>query len=323
MLNIDVRVMLICTIVGFFLAILTGQIVLPLLKSLKAGQKVLEECPENHHTKSGTPTMGGIIFIIAAAIVCLFITKDQKAMFVIAAMVLFGLFGFVDDFIKVVMKRNLGLRAYQKIIGLALITAVIFFLYYTMIGWDTKLLVPFTEFYIDLGIWYIPFTTFVIIGATNAVNLTDGLDGLASSVTLPVAAFFAIAGLVMSEKGILIAAAALFGALLGFLKYNSHPAEVFMGDTGSFAIGGAIVALAIASKLQLFLVIVGFIYILEALSVLIQITYFKYSKGKRILKMAPIHHHFEIVGWKETKITAVFAIISTVLVAVALMGFNK
>ncbi len=314
--------MLFCAIVGFLLSILSGQLLLPILKSLKAGQKVLEECPDNHQSKSGTPTMGGIIIIVAVVVTCFAITKDSKAIFVIVSTVLFGLFGFIDDFVKVVMKRNLGLRAYQKIVGLLIINVIILLLYYFTLGWDTKLLIPFIGVYFDLGIWYIPFTTFVIIGATNAVNLTDGLDGLATSVTLPVVAFFAISGLVMGEKGILIAASALFGALLGFLKYNSHPAEVFMGDTGSFAIGGAIVALAIATKLQIFLALVGFVYIIEALSVLIQVSYFKYSKGKRIFRMAPIHHHFEIKGWKETKITAVFAIVSTVLTLVALLGLK-
>ncbi len=206
---------------------------------------------------------------------------------------------------------------------MVLASAIILFLFNTMIGWDTRLLVPFAEQYVDFGIFFIPFTLLAIIFGVNAVNLTDGLDGLVTGVSIPVAIFFAAAGLLLGEKGIVVSAAALLGALLGFLRYNCHPAEVFMGDTGSFAIGGAILSLAIASKLQLFLLIAGLIYVIEALSVVIQVTYFKATKGKRIFKMTPIHHHFELSGWKETKVTAVFGIISYIVCVVALMGFNR
>ena len=323
MLSIDVKILLVCILVGFMLSILSGMLIIPSLKSLKAGQSIRELGPESHKTKAGTPTMGGIIIIISVSIVCFFITKDPKAVFVMLGMLLFGLLGFVDDFIKVIMKRNLGLKAWQKIVGQIIVTAFILYLYNLLIGWDTKLLVPFAEQYIDLGIYFIPFTTFVIIGGVNAVNLTDGLDGLVTGVSIPVAMFFAAAGLAFTDKGIIVAAGALLGALLGFLRYNSHPAEVFMGDTGSFAIGGAIISLAIVSKMQLFLVVAGVIYIAEALSVIIQVGYFKYSYGKRLFKMAPIHHHFELSGWKETKVTAVFGILSFIFCVIALMGFNK
>lgn len=323
MLSIEVRIMLVCIMVSFILTLLGGMLILPTLKSLKAGQSIRELGPDSHKAKAGTPTMGGIILIISISLVCFFITKDPKAMYTMIGTVLFGLIGFLDDFIKVVMKRNLGLRAWQKIVGLLLGAGIMLYLYSAMIGWDTTLLIPFGQEYYDFGIFFIPFTVLVILFGVNAVNLTDGLDGLVTGVSIPVAMFFAGVGLVFSDKGIIVAAAALLGALLGFLRYNAHPAEVFMGDTGSFAIGGAIISLGIASKLQLFLVIAGLIYMIEALSVVIQVAYFKYSGGKRIFKMTPIHHHFELSGWKETKVTAVFGIISYIVCVVALMGLSK
>lgn len=323
MLSIDVKILLVCILVGFILSILGGMIVLPTLRSLKAGQSIRELGPESHKSKEGTPTMGGIIIIISMTVVCFFITKDPKTMFVMLVTLLFGLLGFLDDFIKIGLKRNLGLRAWQKIVGQVAAAAITLYLFNTLVGWDTKLLIPFAQSYIDLGIYFIPFTTFVIIGGVNAVNLTDGLDGLVTGVSIPIALFFAVVGLIFTDKGIMVAGAALFGALLGFLRYNSHPAEVFMGDTGSFAIGGAIIAMAIASKMQLFLAIAGIIYIVEALSVIIQVGYFKYSGGQRIFKMAPIHHHFELSGWKETKVTAIFGIFSYFVCVIALMGLNR
>lgn len=323
MLSIEVKILLVCILVGFILALLGGTVIIPSLISLNAGQSIRELGPESHKKKAGTPTMGGIIIIVSVAVVCFFITKNPKTVFVMMGMLMFGLLGFIDDFIKVVMKRNLGLKAWQKIVGQVIAAAALLYLYSILVGWDTKLLIPFGQQYIDLGIFFIPFTLFVIIGGVNAVNLTDGLDGLVTGVSIPIALFFAAAGLVFVDKGIVVAAGALFGALLGFLRYNSHPAEVFMGDTGSFAIGGAIIALAMATKMQLFLIVAGIIYIAEALSVIIQVGYFKYSGGKRFFKMAPLHHHFELSGWKETKVTAVFGIVSYIVCVIALMGLNR
>ena len=323
MLSIEVKILLVCILVGFILALLGGTVIIPSLKSLNAGQSIRELGPESHKMKAGTPTMGGIIIIVAVAVVCFFITKNPKTVFVMLGMLMFGLLGFVDDFIKVVMKRNLGLKAWQKIVGQIIAAAALIYLYSILVGWDTKLLIPFEQQYIDLGIFFIPFTALVIIGGVNAVNLTDGLDGLATGVSIPIALFFAIVGLVIGDKGIVVAAGALFGALLGFLRYNSHPADVFMGDTGSFAIGGAIIALAMATKLQLFLVVAGIVYVAEAVSVIIQVGYFKYTGGKRFFKMAPLHHHYELSGWKETKVTAVFGIVSYMVCVIALMGLSR
>jgi phospho-N-acetylmuramoyl-pentapeptide-transferase len=266
--------------------------------------------------------MGGVIVLIPAAIVALAFSRDKDLILVLLTTLMFGLIGFADDFIKVVKKRSLGLRAYQKIIAQLLASL---FLAYIAAGINqvgTKILIPFTGFYFDLGVMYIPFIIFLIVATTNSVNLTDGLDGLAGGVTVVVLGFFSVIALVTKHTGILIFCGALIGALLGFLRFNAHPAQVFMGDTGSLALGGAIAALAVVTKLPLFVLIIGAVYVIEALSVMIQVAYFKKTGGKRIFKMAPFHHHLELSGWAETKVVAVFIIITVILCLIGILALN-
>lgn len=305
-------------IVSFLIAIFLGPVVIPVLRKLKVGQSIREEGPKSHFKKSGTPTMGGII-IVLAVIISLFTSGyySQEVWAGLFFTVGFGFIGFLDDYIKVVLKRNLGLRAYQKIIG-QFIFAFLLALYgsrYSVYG--TKLIIPFINTYIDLGILYIPFVLFVVIGIVNAVNLTDGLDGLNTGVTLIVMAAFSLIANSMKDlnpifEGISIFSAAITGACLGFLKHNANPAKVFMGDTGSLALGGAVSAVAVLSNMVLLIPIIGGIYFAEALSVIIQVLYFKKTR-KRIFKMAPLHHHYEMCGWKETKVVAVFWIVTVIL----------
>lgn len=304
--------------VSFLIVLFLGPVVIPLLKRLKVGQSIREEGPKSHMIKSGTPTMGGVLIILG--IIISIATSGYYSKEIIAVtffIVGFGLIGFIDDYVKVVLKRNLGLKAYQKIIG-QLIFAVILAVYgskYSVYG--TMLVIPFFNAYIDLGILYIPFTIFVVLGIVNAVNLTDGLDGLNTGVTLIVmAAFSLVANSLISTneayQGIAIISAAVSGSCLGFLKHNAHPAKVFMGDTGSLALGGAVAAVAVLTNLILVIPIIGGIYFAEALSVIIQVAYFKKTK-KRIFKMAPLHHHFEMCGWKETKVVGIFWFVTVIL----------
>ncbi|NLK96931.1 MAG: phospho-N-acetylmuramoyl-pentapeptide-transferase [Epulopiscium sp.] len=307
-------------LIAFLINLILSPILIPFLSRLKFGQFVRDDGPKSHLKKAGTPTMGGIIILISIILTSLLFLKDNMdGMAVLFVTVGFGIIGFVDDFIKVVMKRSLGLRAYQKIIAQLIITG--FFGYYllnsTNIG--TKIIVPFSGgMEIDLGLWFIPFLIFAMLGTVNAVNLTDGLDGLASSVTVLTATFFTIVSW-GENSSILPIGAAVVGSLLGFLLFNSHPAKVFMGDTGSLALGGFVVSTAFILKMPLFIIIVGFIYVVEALSVILQVGYFKMTH-KRIFKMAPIHHHFELSGWTETKVVSVFCIVTAVMCLIGLLG---
>lgn len=305
-------------IVSFLIALFLGPVVIPILRRLKVGQSIREEGPKSHFGKTGTPTMGGII-IISAILVAVLTSRLFKAEVwaVIFFMIGFGAIGFIDDYIKVVLKRNLGLRAYQKIIG-QLIFSVLLAWYgskYSAMG--TTLIIPYVNVRIDLGVLYIPFITFFTVGMVNAVNLTDGLDGLNTGVTLIVmSAFSLIANSLIDEnkiyEGVSLVSAAVSGACLGFLKHNANPAKVFMGDTGSLALGGAVAAVAVLSNTVLFIPIIGGIYFAEALSVIIQVLHYKRTK-RRVFKMAPIHHHFEMCGWKETKVVGVFWVVTVVL----------
>ena len=305
-------------IVSFLIALFLGPVVIPILKRLKVGQSIREEGPKSHFGKTGTPTMGGVIIIFAILIAVLTSRLFKAEVWaVIFFMLGFGAIGFIDDYIKVVLKRNLGLRAYQKIIG-QLIFSVLLAWYgskYSAMG--TTLIIPYVNIHIDLGVLYIPFITFFTVGMVNAVNLTDGLDGLNTGVTLIVmAAFSLIANSLIEEnkiyEGISLVSAAVSGACLGFLKHNANPAKVFMGDTGSLALGGAVAAVAVLSNTVLFIPIIGGIYFAEALSVIIQVLHYKRTK-RRIFKMAPIHHHFEMCGWKETKVVGAFWIVTVIL----------
>ena len=300
--------------IGFLIVVILGPIFIPMLARFKFGQTVRDEGPQSHLAKNGTPTMGGVMMIVAILITGLTRATISKGLIVgLICIVGFGFVGFLDDFIKIKMKRSLGLKAYQKIILQFALALYIAYYQYSASPSATQLVIPFTNHIINLGIWYIPFMMIFIIGTVNAVNLTDGLDGLASGVTLIVSCFFVLFAVSISNSDVAILAAATAGACLGFLGFNSYPAKVFMGDTGSMALGGAVVAFATLTNSPLLIVIVGFIYLAEALSVMIQVTYFKLTNGKRIFKMAPLHHHFEQCGWPETRVVFIFWIATVVL----------
>lgn len=301
-------------LLAFIITVILCPIIIPYLTRLKFGQFIRNDGPRSHLKKTGTPTMGGIVIVSGILLTSLFYIKSNPEIIpILFITIAFGILGFIDDFIKIVMKRSLGLRAYQKFLGQLFISAIYcyYILNYTDLG--TEIMIPFSNgLYIDLGILYIPFIIIVILGTVNGVNFTDGLDGLASSITILVATFFTVVSIGFNSNISPITGAAA-GSLLAFLLFNSHPAKVFMGDTGSLALGGFVVATAISLKMPLFIVIVGFIYLIECISVMLQVLYFKATNGKRIFKMAPIHHHFEQVGWSETKIVTVFSIITVIL----------
>ena len=304
-------------IIAFIACVVLGAFVIPKLHNF--GQNVRDDGPKSHLKKQGTPSMGGIFMIGAFAIATLFFVKDNPdAIVVLLITVGSGLVGFLDDYIKVVKKRSLGLRAWQKVV-FQLIVTILFAIYLLkMNDFGTEIYVPFTKgFYINLGWLYVPFLFFVMVGTVNSVNLTDGLDGLASGVTVLVATYFVFIAYAVN-KGLIPVCGAAIGALLGFLVFNSYPAKVFMGDTGSLALGGFVASVAILTKMPIMLVIVGFVYVCESLSVMIQVGYFKLTGGKRIFKMAPIHHHFELSGLQGIKVVELFTIATAVL---CLLGF--
>lgn len=311
------------TIVSFIIVLLLGPVIIPALKAFKFGQSIREEGPKSHLKKTGTPTMGGIMFIIGIIITTIVVApKITGALWVaLITTVGYGLIGLLDDGLKILRKKNLGLRAYQKLVGQITLSFILAYFAYTNVNIGSSIHIPFTKIMFDLGIWYIPFTMFTTVALTNAVNLTDGLDGLASGVTLIVCVFFAVVAYGLGNMDLSIFCGALVGGLLGFLKYNSYPAQVFMGDTGSLALGGAITALAILLKMPLIILIVGGIYVVEAASVVIQVISFKLT-GKRVFKMAPLHHHFEQLGWHETKIVSWFSIITAILCMVGFLAIS-
>lgn len=315
-------------ILSFLITVVGGKFVfLPLLRRLKAGQSIREDGPTWHAGKSGTPTMGGLMFIVGIGIAIFaagfqnMMQGDLTHLYLFVFALVFGIIGFCDDYQKVVHKRNLGLTALQKFL-MQVAVAVAFLALMRLEGLLTPdLYVPFLNVSIHLS-WpvYMVFAAFVIVGAVNAVNITDGLDGLATTVTVPVALFFVSVGIWWGMEQISVFAGGLLGGLLGFLVYNFYPAKVFMGDTGSLFLGGAVAALAFAYDMPLILVPVGIVYILETLSDIIQVGYFKLTHGKRIFKMAPLHHHFELCGFNEVKVVALFTTISVIFCALAYFG---
>ena len=294
-------------------------LLIPILVRLKFGQNVRGDGPQTHLKKAGTPIMGGIVIVIGLlAASLLFMDGDGDIVAVLLVTAGFGVIGFIDDYLKMVKKRSLGLRAYQKIILQLTVTAVFVFCLHGGKEAQTSFYIPFTENkYIDLGMFYYPLVFITMIGAVNSVNLTDGLDGLAAGVTVLVSSFFLFVSLGL-KSGLFSVNGAAVGALLGFLLFNSHPAKIFMGDTGSLALGGLVASVAVILRMPLVLFIVGIIYVAEAVSVILQVGFFKLTKGRRIFKMAPIHHHFEKQGWQETRIVAVFYIITAIA---CLIGF--
>lgn len=307
-------------LISFAVSVILCPIVIPFLHKLKFGQYVREEGPESHLKKAGTPTMGGLIFLLSLVLTCIFFIKgNQEVVPVLFVTLGFGLIGFLDDYIKVVMKRSLGLRAWQKMLGQFLVTGVFayYLLKYTDLGTGT-----YIPFYGEVNMstpLFVIMLFFVFLGTVNGVNFTDGLDGLASSVTVIVATFFSVVA-VGTSNGVAPITCAVVGSLLGFLLYNVYPAKVFMGDTGSLALGGFVAATAYMLKIPVFIPIIGFIYLFEIVSVMLQVSYFKLTKGKRIFKMAPVHHHFELCGWSETRVVAVFSCVTALLCLVALLA---
>ena len=311
------KILILTFVIGVIIALILGPITIPLLRRLKFGQNIREEGPKSHLKKAGTPTMGGVMFILSTTIV-MFIMSDsftEKGMVALYSLIAFGFIGFLDDLLKILKKQSEGLTAWKKMLLLLIISGA--FGYYSYVNLPHDIVIPFTSFKLPLGMLYVPFVIFVYAAMTNAVNLTDGLDGLASTVSVLVLTFFGVLTFLIKDYSLTIFSVALIAGLIGFLKFNAYPAKVFMGDTGSLAIGGAITTIAIISGYPLLIVIVGGIYVLEALSVIIQVTSFKLT-GKRVFKMAPIHHHFEQCGWNEVKVVTVFSIITVIL---CIIGF--
>ena len=317
---------LITGVVGCALSWALGHFLLPVLHALKAGASIREIGPTWHNNKTGTPIMGGLMFIFAS-ILCLLLNltamTDYSVFFVLALGLCHGFIGFLDDFAKIRHHRNLGLTSLQKAMLQMAVSAVFLYAMYKAGAMDTHLYIPFWDRSFDLHpIVYIFFAMFVMVGCVNSVNLTDGVDGLSSSVTLPVMVFFTAASCALGKYDLALLPASLVGGLMAYLTYNWHPAKVFMGDTGSLFLGGVVCAMAFALEMPLILILVGFVYICETMSDILQISYFKMTHGKRLFKMAPIHHHFEMCGWKEERIVLSFAGVSAIMCVLAWFGIS-
>ena len=303
-----------------------GWFLLPVLRALKAGQSIREVGPTWHNSKAGTPMMGGLMFIFAAILILVgnaFAMAEYSVFFVLILALCFGFVGFLDDFTKIKYKRNLGLTSIQKAALQAAVSALFLYVMFRTGAMSTELYIPFVDLSFTLHpLVYIFFSMFVMVGCVNAVNLTDGVDGLCASVTIPVMVFFTAAAMALGKYELALLPASLVGGLTAYLVYNWHPAKVFMGDTGSLFLGGVVCALAYALEMPLILIPVGFVYIIETLSVILQVTYFKLTHGKRLFKMSPIHHHFEMCGWKEEKICLSFAGVTAVMCVLAWIGIS-
>ncbi len=313
-------------VAGGILSGLLGILLLPVLRALKAGQSIREVGPTWHNSKAGTPMMGGLFFIFAA-IICVvgnvLIMEDYTVLYVLALSLCFGLVGFLDDFCKAKYKRNLGLTSIQKALLQMAVSAIFVYILLKSQVISCDIYIPFFNVTFDIHpLLYVFFSMFVMVGCDNAVNITDGVDGLCASVSLPVMIFFTAAACAMEKYDLAVLPAALTGGLIAYLFFNWHPAKVFMGDTGSLFLGGVVCALAFALDMPLILILVGLVYIIETLSVIMQVSYFKLTHGKRIFKMAPIHHHFEMCGWKEVKIVLVFSGVSALMCILAWVGIS-
>lgn len=313
------RVSIAAVLISFSLSTLLGTVLIPLLRRLKCGQTVRDDGPAAHLKKSGTPTMGGIVILLSVTATSLLFLEDYpKVAPVLLLTVGFGLIGFLDDYIKVVCRRSMGLTPIQKLVGQFAVTGLFVWFVAEYTDVSPAMRIPFfADRYLNLGIWSVPVLFFIVLGTANGVNFTDGLDGLAGSVTLIVAVFFSVVA-IGTAGGLEPVTCAVAGALLGFLLFNVHPAAVFMGDTGSLALGGFVAGCGYMLQMPLFIAIVGVIYLIEVASVILQVAYFKISGGSRLFKMAPLHHHFELCGLSETKITMLFATITALMCLVAL-----
>lgn len=308
-------------LISFAISAVLGPIIIPFLRKLKMGQTERVEGVQSHLKKAGTPTMGGVIFLISTVITALFYVKDYPKIIPVLFLTLgFGIIGFLDDYLKVVLRRSDGLLAWQKFLLQIVVTGIFAFYLVRYTDISLTMRIPFwSGHYLNLGVLTIPVMFFAVIGTVNGVNFTDGLDGLASSVTMIVAVFFTVVSIGL-ESGIEPITCAVVGGLMGFLLYNVYPARIFMGDTGSLALGGFVAGVAYVMQMPLFILIVGLIYLVEVLSVMIQVSYFKATHGKRIFKMAPIHHHFELCGWSETRVVAVFSIVTAIMCLIGLLA---
>lgn len=308
-------------IISFVISVILAPVIIPFLRRLKASQTERTDGVKSHLSKAGTPTMGGLIFLIAVTVTSLLYIKDYPKIIPILFLTLgFGLIGFLDDYLKVVLKRSDGLLPWQKMALQIVVTAVFAFYLVNYSNVSLTMKIPFwSGHYLNLGWFAVPVLFFAVIGTVNGVNFTDGLDGLASSVTLIVAVFFTVVSLGMNS-GVEPITCAVVGSLMGFLLFNVYPAKVFMGDTGSLALGGFVAGVAYAMQMPLFIILVGLIYLVEVLSVMLQVSYFKATHGKRIFKMAPIHHHFELCGWSETRVVAVFSVVTAIMCLIALLA---
>lgn len=316
---IDMKEILFPLGVAFLFAILAGPLLIPVLRRLNIGQQIRQEGPEAHKKKAGTPTMGGTIILLALAVASLrFADKNAELAILLVAALGYGLVGFLDDYIKILFKRSLGLTAKQKLFGQLVVSGVICYLLYR-IGHSTDLVIPFTDYTLSLGWLYYPFVILMMLGMSNAVNFTDGLDGLLAGTSAFAFGAYLLIAMRVHDPESAIFSAAMLGAVLGFLVFNAHPAKVFMGDTGSLAIGGALSAVAILTKQELLIVIIGGVFVLEILSVIIQVVSFK-TRGKRVFKMSPIHHHFELSGWSEWRVVITFWLASLVFAGLGLLA---
>ncbi len=307
-------------LISFCISVLLTPLLIPFLQKFKMAQYVREEGPKSHLKKKGTPTMGGLMILTAVLVTsALFLKKYPGMAPVLFTTLGFGLIGFLDDYIKIVMRRNLGLTPWQKMLLQIVITAVFLFDLYQYENQTSQILVPFMEEGIELGKWYLPFLFLVILGTVNGANFTDGLDGLESGVTVLISVFLTVVAMEF-QNDLCIMTSAVTGSLLGFLLFNVHPAKVFMGDTGSLALGGFVASTAVMLKIPLFLTMIAVIYLLEVVSVILQVGYFKLTGGKRLFRMAPLHHHFEMCGWEENRIVVFFSIITALMCLLALKG---
>jgi len=315
------QIILFAFAISLAVCLVIGPVLIPALQRLKFGQSVRDDGPERHLKKQGTPTMGGVMFFFSLILGTIFLAGDvHMTYFLLVCALGFGLIGFIDDYIKIVKKRSLGLTAKQKIIGQLALSVLIGFVAVHMLQVSTEVIIPVLGWSVNFGILYIPFLIFLLVGTTNAVNLTDGLDGLASGVTLIVALGYTLIGVLQGQTAVVVFGAALVGSCMGFLVFNHHPAKIFMGDTGSLLLGGAVAGLAIMTKTELLLPLIGIVYVSEVVSDIIQVGVYKWKKV-RVFKMAPLHHHFELCGWSETKVVRVFWAVSAVAVLLTLLCY--
>ena len=320
-LDVDLTAAVTTFLVGFLVSAVSGRYLIPFLRRLKAGQTERSDGPQSHLKKTGTPNMGGLMILLGVTLACFLPFRGQRNTIPVLILTIgFGLIGFADDYIKVVKKRSDGLFAWQKFL-LQVLVSLLFAFYVQKIHYvPLTMKIPFmTGKVLNFGFLNIPIMVFIAVATVNGTNFTDGVDGLASCVTIAVAVFFVIAA-AAAASGVILAGTAMIGALMGFLLYNAYPAKVFMGDTGSLALGGFVTGMAYMLQLPLFIPIVGFIYALEVISVIIQVLWFRHTGGKRFFRMAPIHHHFEMGGWSEVRVVAVFTIVTAVLGAVAILA---